>query len=670
MKKDVKHYLAEVLPVNFPGFERNEVQLAYASSLEEALDLGLNKLSWIEGDTGIGKSLAYLLTLADWVAEGRSEGRRGLVATHSRSLQRQLVDAKNQAILQDYLSWRGLPSLSVAIRMGRANYISTARLAQHLGISELSDAEDEPDLAPKDRALAQWALETGGCLLDLDDADLPEGLEREDIALLPGEPIPQSLATHFSETADADILVINHALLVLDLVRNGAITGAEEPYALVVDESEHFPTTAENLLSAKVSLRSAVRMMRKLGARRASEYWQELLDSFTTPERASTAVTITASTHTLFQEAIEKLLKARPRRETLDSTLLAEWDQLREDARRIAGQLSGDYRQVILTYSPVYGLPSLLLAEDGAGRCLLANGTTRATIMTSATLSDLRHERNELPSFEHIRRRLAMGQGDTRIGLMDSHEARNFGNLSFNIPEIGTPPIERDGYGEFSMPATYAREAAEAVAGLEGRVLLLCVSYQDVEMLLSVWPEKSRHRLVTHRPGEQLTRLADEQLADDSILLSPAAWEGLSPARRGGRAFWQHVVLLRNPTPRPDSALELLLVQRLRKHHDGSEAQRMARGIIALRDRVTTLHKIRQGLGRAIRHHQDEVTVTILDPRFPRPGQSGFVGVNVRSELLGSIPFRFREAYRQAAVAASKPTSQDEEPVSRLALML
>ena len=100
-------YLTHQLPTR-PGFHHNPVQVAYAQALINGVRQQ-GKMHFVEGDTGIGKTLAYQLVLADWVAKGRQKERRAVISTHSRALQRQLLQPDNLAIVRDYLENAGLP---------------------------------------------------------------------------------------------------------------------------------------------------------------------------------------------------------------------------------------------------------------------------------------------------------------------------------------------------------------------------------------------------------------------------------------------------------------------------------------------------------------------------------------------------------------------------------
>lgn len=182
-----------------------------------------------------------------------------------------------------------------------------------------------------------------------------------------------------------------------------------------------------------------------------------------------------------------------------------------------------------------------------------------------------------------------------------------------------------------------------------GRTLVLCASYADVVALEAAWPAAHSHRLVAHYAGTGLNELV-ARLENDSILLTPAGWEGLSPNREGNQAYWQHVVVLRNPRPMV-SQVEQHLIEQMLIHRDvsPSEAAHIAKGTLMRKSTVRTLHKLRQGLGRAIRHPEDNVLITLLEPRIPRPsGVAACHGVYTQQVLLGAIPARFYSAYQQA----------------------
>jgi Rad3-related DNA helicase len=648
----VVHYLSEVLPTR-SGFQRNPVQVAYAEALLDGLTQH-GKLHFVEGDTGIGKSLAYQLALADWVAKGKRMGgkqaaRRALISTHSRALQRQLLQPDNLAIVRDYLHYAKLPKLSFALRMGRDNYLNPERLAFVLGMPSLAVAVEDTHLPEPYRYLARWGLEGDGCLLDLDPAWLPEDCQLADIALRPNDPLPESLEAQHQSAQLSDILVINHALLAVDLVTQGTITQAETPYALLLDEAEHYPEIAEALLSNRVSLQSATNLLDQLKQHRVAKQWQTLLDNMTDRARAGSAHGITPYQSEALQNAIAALLKLRPRETSHAPALWQEWQHLRQGVEKIALRLREASRYLVLDYSPVRGLPGVVAHAPSAAASLKAGAKERVTLMTSATLSDLSHQPGATPHFRYMRSRLQLPVTHKRSGLQRSFQAQRFGTLRFRLPRSLPHPLWQQADERYRLAPGFCQKALPYIVDQPGRTLVLCASYSDVEALEAAWPAAHAHRLKAHHPGIGLSDIV-ARLGKDAILVTPAGWEGLSPSRENNQAYWQHVVVLRNPRPMV-SQVEQHLVEQMLMHREVSptEASRIAKGTLMRKSNVRTLHKLRQGLGRAIRHPDDDVLITLLEPRIPRPSSApACQGVYTQQALLGAIPARFYQAYQQA----------------------
>lgn len=654
----IKAFLSEYLPRR-PGYQANTVQMAYAGSMTNALAQP-GKLHFIEGDTGIGKSLAYSLALADWVARGKKHGRRAIVATHTRALQRQLLDPEHIGVMDEYLTQEGLPAVSVGLRMGRSNYVSPDRLARALEAQHLEAVIADQTRPVKERALAEWALETPGCLLDLETDSLPDGITMADVCLLPQEPLPSALQEHFEASQHQDILIINHALLALDLVTAGSITGAETPYALLLDEADRFPDAAESILSEQLSLRASLALLDQLGVR-ATQAWRGLLDTWTTPGRAGQAFPLSPPQRQQLMSAFQALRRAKPNLDAVSSTLAAEWHRLTAQVDLLAMRLKDSPDSPLLvSHSPVMGLPSLVAQEPSAGRCLKTGTSARTTILTSATLSDMQHALGEAPSFDYLRGRLQLGTADSRIGIKASHAALSFGKLRFTLPDDMPMPLWQPEDGRYALSPTFCAMATRRIRSLSGRVLVLANAYSDVETIRIAWPKEDT-RLVTHAPGANLNAIA-ESLDEEAVLVTPAGWEGLSPAR-GDRAFWDHLVILRLPHPTPNPVLQVLLEQQFMRHGGRShhEANKLAKQILLKQGGIRATHKLRQGLGRGIRHPDDDVHVVILDPRFPSPKRApAGEGLRRHAQSLGAIPPRFLTAYR-----AAQTTWPDEAAASR-----
>ena len=116
------------------GMEYREQQHQYALDVCRWLQLEAPSAAMLEGETGIGKSLAYLLPLAVHLS---LTGQRALISTYTVHLIHQLNDDK--AIIKTLLNHLELRPVTIATRLGRAQYISPGRLLS------LAERVENPD---------------------------------------------------------------------------------------------------------------------------------------------------------------------------------------------------------------------------------------------------------------------------------------------------------------------------------------------------------------------------------------------------------------------------------------------------------------------------------------------------------------------------------------------
>lgn len=642
-----QQFLSEVLPNTEPGFTHNPVQIDYAQSVAQALGRPQGQLHYLEADTGIGKSLAYLLTLADWWA--RDPGNRKIVlATHSRALQQQLASQDNARIVARYLDWAGLPPVDIRVRMGRANYVSHRRLATVLDTVRLEDVVGQKQRPKQERDLAEWALFGDGCLLDMEGVELPDDITLDDICLTSAEPLPDNVEAHFDRAAVASMTIINTAVLCNELMRrDGQIMGTKgKETVLLIDEAEHFPDVAAQMFAKHVSFRATAHLARELGYRKNAEHWMEAQQALTDRRKAGEVEPVDPEMRERVAAALRAITRTR-RKEYPESANEAEWQSLRETARVLLQRLKAGDQKLVLRYSRVNGLPSLVRGNDQAGRCLQKGAEGRRTILTSATLSDLLDGGLE-PTYQYMQRRIGVIGKDAARGVEVRHQARDFGRLSFRQPPPDMPRPLRETEDGFELRKTFARTAVhEILRDTQGRVLVLCASYVDVKALSDAWPDEHRGRLVTHPRGAAVNQVADG-LPDRAVLVTPAGWEGLSP-QRGREPFWSRVVLLRNPMPAINPVGRYLLSEYLRSKRGirKDEAGKRAEAMLHARLHTQTLHKIRQGIGRALGHPEDRCEILFLDPRFPSPGKIRRKG-GMEIGLAAAIPARFLDDYAGA----------------------
>jgi ATP-dependent DNA helicase DinG len=224
----------------------------------------------LEAGTGVGKSLGYLVPALRWAA---ANGERTVVSTNTINLQEQLV-GKDLPFLSRALADQ---PVRFALLKGWRNYLCLVRLDQ---ARASGNALFDDGLQHELDALQSWAERTrDGSLSDLTTApraELWDEVSAEpDLCQRARCPVYDKcfLFKARKEAAQADVIVVNHHLLLSDLaVRR--VTGNWGEAAvlpaytrLVIDEGHHLEDAAAAHLGATVSRRSLQRLFNRLDRR-------------------------------------------------------------------------------------------------------------------------------------------------------------------------------------------------------------------------------------------------------------------------------------------------------------------------------------------------------------------------------------------------------------------
>ncbi len=202
------------------GLKHNPVQCAYANYLSmgiaEACDRNENGQLMVEADTGVGKTIAYLIALG---LRCVLNGERAVVSTYTISLQRQILQHDAQRAFSIVEAETGKrPTIAVAV--GMSNYVDVARLEATVrgklnGCSDDGEREELNELIEWSRGHHGGRIEQ--MLSDLGLDALPASIMVADVCLdsLSAEESPSYLAYQADRRAQqkADIVVVNHALL-------------------------------------------------------------------------------------------------------------------------------------------------------------------------------------------------------------------------------------------------------------------------------------------------------------------------------------------------------------------------------------------------------------------------------------------------------------------------
>ncbi len=249
-------------------FEDRPTQREYARTIAKLYNTG--GIGLLEAGTGVGKSLGYLVPALRWAA---ANGQRTIVSTNTINLQEQLV-GKDLPFLAQALSDQ---PVRFALLKGWRNYLCLLRLEQARSAgATLFDDSHSTDLA----AVAAWAETTRDG--SLSDMPTPPRSEVWDEVAAEGDLCLRLQCPHFDKcfvfaarrhAAQADVVVVNHHLLLADLAVRRASQNWEEaavlpPFdRLIVDEGHHLEDAAANHLGSTASYRGIQRLFSRLERR-------------------------------------------------------------------------------------------------------------------------------------------------------------------------------------------------------------------------------------------------------------------------------------------------------------------------------------------------------------------------------------------------------------------
>jgi ATP-dependent DNA helicase DinG len=618
-----------------PGYELRPEQARMARELMAAFRAGHHLI--VEAGTGVGKSLAYLVPAILWAtrAGAAAEDRtRVVVSTHTRALQEQLAH-KDLPILERALRPEGI-EFRHALLMGSENYLCVQRLHE----ARLRSGET------RDRRRAHLLS-----LLDEHARTAPTGLRSEvpfpvadaiwsqvrrdrDICLGLRGPFWESCLYRrdLGRSREAHLLVVNHALFLLDVATGGRIL---PPHGVaILDESHRLEEMAVSQFGITVSDTALTRLLGDL------KPWSS--GRLPTIERGRGAVSPHRDLLSL-QEAIPRLDeesrrffeevrdragaepiarirrpglvddRLKPRLQEIEESLeaAAEGAVSQEEALALAALAarSGDLRERLDLFLTQRMEDAVYWVEAPRGR---RSSTTlrvtpvevapilrqflfegdRTVALTSATLSTT-------GSFTHVKRRLGITAArEVILGSPFDYDRQALLYLPPSMPEPGAAP---DAYAE-----AVAEECRRLLIASDGGAFILLTSYallHRVHDILTRHPSLRSLRFFRHEPGQATSILEEFRMTRRGVLVGTMSfWQGVDVPGEALRA----VIITRLPFEVPDHPLAEARAECLRSRGGDPFTDD------ALPEAILTL---RQGFGRLIRTREDRGVVAVLDPR-------------------------------------------------------
>ncbi len=637
-----------------PDFKVRREQLRMAERVASAL--AARESLVVEAGTGTGKTFAYLVPAL-------LSGARVLISTGTRTLQDQLF-SKDLPLVAAAL---GRPA-RVALLKGRGNYLCRYRLERSEEAAEqlalMTGAVPRANASHSMLARIQrWARTTQrGDLAEvrgLADTHPVWGQVTSTRESCLGVRCPEISRCHVAlarrEALEADIVIVNHHLLLADLALKedgfGDLLGSAD--AVILDEAHQIPDLATQFFGANVSSRQVETLMKDVRLEltaQAVRSAQDVLQQVRAAEDAlqglraalpgaagrlawtADSAGLGAPVHALLQalEALAAVIGAADEQ----GALAPHAERAAELAANLARIAAVDELEGARTLEvTARGVTLSLMPFDISVRFRsLVQARRGAWIFTSATLS-------VGEEFGHFTGRLGLAQAPTlKIDSPFDHERQSLLYLPAGLPEPACA-----GY-----VAAVIDTAMPLIEAAGGGAFVLFTSHralsQGAALLRARWTQAAPYRLFVQGEAPR-ERLLQEFRADgNGVLLGTASfWEGVDVKGEALRL----VVIEKLPFASPEDPLVRARIEHL-----------TASGGNAFRDYQLpeAALALKQGAGRLIRSEDDYGVVVICDPRmvgraYGRVFLAALPAMSVTQEREEALRFLRRHAPRAAAGA-------------------
>ncbi len=603
------------------GFQPREQQQAMAGAVEEAIKQYQTLVC--EAGTGTGKTFAYLVPAL-------LSGQKIIVSTGTKNLQDQLYQ-KDLPLVRKALE---VPVTSALLK-GRSNYLCLYRLR----MTEEEGRFTSREMTHQLHQVGRWAGRT-------DTGDITEFMEVGEDSLLwsmvtstadncLGADCPSFSDCHVMkarrEALEADVVVINHHLLMADMVlrKDGFGELLPSANAYIVDEAHQLPEIATSFFGNNLSSRQLLELVKDT----VKEYYSTAADSPLLLKVAEQFEYAIRDLRLAFGSDVRRVPWEPLRNDTKVKSCLDRFEECLGDLIEQLGELAGRskglencleratnhrsrlalfcqagtddnvYWLEIYTRSFVLCCTPLNVAEPFQQRL---SEHKAAWIFTSATLA-------VNGQFEHYSSQLGLTSAQT--ALWDSPFNYRHNALLY-VPE-GLPQPSHTNYIDAVVEA-----ALPVILASRGRAFMLFTSHRALKLAAELLAGQLEYPLLvqgTYPRNELLRRFRE---AGNAVLLGTGSfWEGVDVR---GEAL-SCVIIDKLPFAAPDDPVLQARSDVLRRGGGNPFYEyQLPQAVITLK----------QGVGRLIRDYNDRGVMMLCDPRL--------ISKPYGNVFLNSLPSMYR----------------------------
>lgn len=209
------------------------------------------RIGLIEAGTGTGKSLAYMLAVIPYAL---MQKKRVVIATATVALQEQLVN-KDLPFFQKHSKLE----FDYSLVKGRQRYACIERVRQQHKHPELfatvTDSNTDWHQLLENWQQRRWLGDRDTLSAPLSD-DLWQRIVADPLHCHKADRRHMNCPFHLAraEVSSAQVLVVNHALLLADLASGNSILPPPEETLYIIDEAHHLPDIARDYFAAQAQL--------------------------------------------------------------------------------------------------------------------------------------------------------------------------------------------------------------------------------------------------------------------------------------------------------------------------------------------------------------------------------------------------------------------------------